>query len=159
MHCAHCRILIEVPSIKRASGNAGMQMVGQGEFNRGKANGSLPSMEGGTQEKEDDTPPQSTQRIIAGIICVPNYWVIRSPSKNTRSKTPTTHASTPTTPGCRQLPRLKPKPKLTWRNPRAMQKHRVNKLATSDFSKQALKRATLWFAHKSKKKMVYLRAR
>ena len=32
-----------------------------------------------------------------------------------------------------------------------MQKHRVNKLAASDFSKQALKRATLWFARESKK--------
>ena len=32
-----------------------------------------------------------------------------------------------------------------------MQKHRVNKLAMLDFSKQALKRATLWYACKSKK--------
>ena len=32
-----------------------------------------------------------------------------------------------------------------------MQKHRVNKLAMSDFSKQALKMVTLWYARKSKK--------
>jgi hypothetical protein len=32
-----------------------------------------------------------------------------------------------------------------------MQTHRINKLATTDFSKQALKRATLWYARESKK--------
>jgi hypothetical protein len=32
-----------------------------------------------------------------------------------------------------------------------MQKHRINKLATTHFSKQALKRATLWYARESKK--------
>ncbi len=43
-------------------------------------------------------------------------------------------ASTPTTPGSRSSPRLtkqRPKLHLTWKNVRAMQKHRVNKLANS----------------------------
>ena len=51
-------------------------MVEQGEFERGDANGRPPSMEGGTQEKQDDTSPQSNQRVVAGVICVPNYWVV-----------------------------------------------------------------------------------
>jgi hypothetical protein len=59
--------------------------------------------------------------------------------------------STPTTPGSRQSPRLKPKLHLTWKNARAMQKHRVNKLATSDFVKRAFKRATSWYSREMKK--------
>jgi hypothetical protein len=34
-------------------------------------------------------------------------------------------------------------------NSRAMQKHRVNKLALSDHAKRALKRATSWYARKN----------
>ncbi len=62
--------------------------------------------------------------------------------------------STPTTPGSRRSsPRLKQRPKLhvTRKNARAMQKHRVNKLATSDFVKRAFKRATSWYSREVKK--------
>ncbi len=61
--------------------------------------------------------------------------------------------STPTTPGSRQALRLKQKPKLhlTRKNMRAMQKHRVNKLAISDYMKRAFKRATSWYSRELKK--------
>jgi hypothetical protein len=51
------------------------------------------------------------------------------------------------------LPSLmsKPKPQLTRRNSRAMQKVRVNKLAQSEFAKRALKRATSWYARELQK--------
>jgi hypothetical protein len=63
-------------------------------------------------------------------------------------------SSTSTTPGShRSSPRLKQKPKLhvTRKNARAMQKHHVNKLATSDFVKRAFKRATNWYSLEMKK--------
>ncbi len=61
--------------------------------------------------------------------------------------------STSTTPGSGQSPRLKQKPKLhlTWKNARAMQKHRVNKLAISDYVKHTFKRATSWYSRELKK--------
>ena len=150
-HRAHRHVLIEVPSIERASGDAGVQILRQGEFKRGKADGGLPSMEGGTQEEEEAPPPCRICASSLALSVSPITGSSDSPSKSTRSKTPTTHASTPTTPGSRQLRRLKPKPKLTRRNSRVMQKHRVHMLAMSDFSKQALKRAKLWYARESKK--------
>jgi hypothetical protein len=58
---------------------------------------------------------------------------------------------TPTTPGSRQSPRSKLKPNVTQKTAWAMQKHRFNKLATSDFAKQALKRLTMWYVREIKK--------
>ena len=145
-HRVRRRVLIEVPSIERASGDASVQILRQGEFKRNEEDGGPPSMEGGTQEEEEVPPPCRICASSPASSVSPITGSSDSPSKSTRSKTPTTHASTPTNPRSRRSPRLKPKPKLTRRNPRAMQKHRVNKLAMLDFSKQALKRATLWYA-------------
>ena len=104
-------------------------------------------------KKSKTTLPPSQINVSSPVSSVsPITGSSDSPSKNTRSKTPTTHASTPTTRGSRESLRLKPKTKLTRMNPRAMQKHRVNKLAMSEFSKSALKRATLWYASESKKR-------
>ena len=33
-------------------------------------------MEGGTQE-EEEAPPLSNLRIVPGVVCVPNYWIVR----------------------------------------------------------------------------------
>jgi hypothetical protein len=102
-------------------------------------------MEGSTQEEEATPPPRQISASSPASVVSP---ITGSTSSTTsRSKTPT-----PATPeSIRQSPRLQPKLKLTRRNPRTMQKHRINKLATTDFSKQALKRATLWYARESKK--------
>jgi hypothetical protein len=85
------------------------------------------------KKKKKSPPCQICASSLASSVS-PITGSSDSPSKSTQSKPPTIHASTPTTPGSRRSPRLKPKPKLTRRNPWAMQKHRVNKLAMSDFS-------------------------
>jgi hypothetical protein len=102
-------------------------------------------MEGGKQAKKEVLPPISIGASKVGSpastvspITTAVTGSYSSPSTRSRTRTPTT----PTTPSSRRLPRSKPNMKLTRRNPRAMQKHRINKLAISDFSKQALKRAT-----------------
>ncbi len=63
---------------------------------------------------------------------------------------------TPTTPGSTRLTRStsrdKPKMKLIRRSSQAMQKVRLNKLAISDHSKCALKRATRWYCRTRLKK-------
>ncbi len=60
--------------------------------------------------------------------------------------------STPTTPGSMRSMRStsKPKMKCIRRSSQAMQKVRMNKLAMSDHSKCALKRATKWYAWEQK---------
>jgi hypothetical protein len=82
-------------------------------------------------KKKKKSPPLSNLHVITGVICVPNYWVVRQSQQEHPIPNPH-NTSTPSTPGSRRSPRLKPKPKLTRGNPRAMQKHHVNKLAMSD---------------------------
>ena len=81
VHCmVNRRVLIEVPSIKHASGNVGLQILQQWDFQRNKADGGPPSMEVSTQEEGEVHPPPYNWRVIAGIVCVPNYWVIQAKS-------------------------------------------------------------------------------
>ena len=85
------------------------------------------------------------QEIIAPST--PGAETTVSPLTGTTTNTATTDstpprapASTPTSP--RRSPRIqqkKPKQLLTRKNSRAMQKHRINKLALSDFTKRAFK--------------------
>ena len=77
VHPTYRRVLIEVPSIERASGDAGMQILQQGEFEHDKAYGGPPSMEGGTEEEEEEeVPPLYDWRVIVGVVCVLNYCVL-----------------------------------------------------------------------------------
>ena len=56
-HRVRRRVLIEVPSVESASGDASVRILRQGEFKRDEADGGPPSMEGGTQEEEEVPPP------------------------------------------------------------------------------------------------------
>ncbi len=58
---------------------------------------------------------------------------------------------TPTTPGGTRPTQPKPKQRLIRKSAGGMQKFRINKLATSDHAKRALKRATTWYAKEKNK--------
>ena len=106
---------------------------------------------------------RSSSRPLQEIIApsTPGAETTVSPLTETTTNTATTDstpppapASTPTSP--RRSPRIqqkKPKQLLTRKNSRAMQKHRINKLALSDFTKRKFKRATSWYARELKKQM------
>ena len=103
---------------------------------------------------------RARDKALAGKKRPPPPSVISASRSGKKSVSPlssvftgSTALSSPSTPGSTRLtqssPRLakeKPKVKAIQRNSRAMQKVRVNKLATSDFAKRALKRTTKWYA-------------